>query len=352
MFLPLDAPIETDLRPSHSDISVNDWEILSHFWYPIALQRQVKDQPLKATLLDVDLVLFRGKGDELAVAVDVCPHRHVRLSAGKVIEGEIECPFHGLRFDSSGRCQRVPALGRAAKLPASYKVRTFPVEVRYGIVWTCLGDPEKHQVPHFPTLAGHDPSEFGFSEPAVWPVSAPRQVENFIDLAHLPLVHADTLGGDLDAGVQPGRIEHTNDAVISRTRYIETGINAHDGQPTPVDFIYRIVLPFAVEFQTRHVNDPAAGMDSCDIPSPVSAHSSKVFQIIRLDAGGEASQATIDAGQIVNDEDINVLQHVVRPDLPLDQRHEIHLPPDNVSAAYRQRLRQLGLGAPSAPKEA
>ena len=40
---------------------------------------------------------------------------------------------------------------------------------------------------------------------------------------------------------------------------------------------------------------------------------------------------------------MGVFQHLAVPDLPLDARHEVHLPVDNISHAYRQRLREFGL---------
>ena len=50
----------------------------------------------------------------------------------------------------------------------------------------------------------------------------------------------------------------------------------------------------------------------------------------------------------VNIEDIEVLQHLALPDLPLNTHFEVHLPVDNVSYAYRERLVALGLGASEA----
>jgi nitrite reductase/ring-hydroxylating ferredoxin subunit len=41
---------------------------------------------------------------------DACPHAGWRLSAGRVIDGRLECPGHGWEFElGTGRCMDVPA---------------------------------------------------------------------------------------------------------------------------------------------------------------------------------------------------------------------------------------------------
>ncbi|HUI60057.1 MAG TPA: Rieske (2Fe-2S) protein, partial [Steroidobacteraceae bacterium] len=169
MFIPLASGRPTTFRPHTSQISQNDWDVLADFWHPVALASDVKDRPLAAKLLDVGLVLFRGVDGTVAVAIDVCPHRHIRLSTGKVIDGEIVCPFHGMRFDVSGRCQLIPAMGGKVNLPASYRVATFASCERYGLIWVCLGQSGKHSVPDFPALDGVPVSELEFLGPQSWP---------------------------------------------------------------------------------------------------------------------------------------------------------------------------------------
>lgn len=346
MFIPLESQPASALRPARSEIAPSDWTILADYWYPIAIARDLTTAPLSAQLLDVPLALYRGTGGEIAIVLDICPHRYVRLSAGRVVDGQIECPFHGLRFDTSGNCRSVPALGRETKLPKSYRVRSFPVRERYGLVWTCVGDPQRHSVPEFPFLSDTAPEDFAYTEPAIWPVSAPRQVENFVDLAHLPFVHAATIGGNPAAPVKPGRIEHGEHDLTLHAHFMET---SPDGTPMPCDLVYRIVLPFAVEFRTQAVDYPDHYFESCDIPSPVSAHRCKVFQIVKSPKGRAAAQEMVAPLTRINNEDIAMLGNTMTADLPLDQHHEIHLPVDNIGNAFRQRLRALGLGAGDLP---
>jgi vanillate O-demethylase monooxygenase subunit len=340
VFIPLTAAPSADLRPETSLISPNDWAVLADHWYPVAIASALAPQQvLKATLLDVELVLFRGADGQASAVLDMCPHRGVRLSIGEVVDGQIVCPFHGLRFDATGRCTHVPALGATSRLPPSYQVRRFPVREHVGLLWTCVGDAEKHGLPRYPKLEDAPPGEVGILEVLDWPVSAARQIENFFDLAHLPFVHANTLGGNPDAPLKPGRIEQSDDAVTLHARYIET---SHGEKPCL--YTYRVVLPFSIEFQVQGEDDPDYLLRSADIASPVSARSCRVFQLLRYGADAAARDGLAAGLGVVNGEDIHVLSAMRQPDLPLDQRHEIHLPVDNISHAYRARLKGMGLG--------
>lgn len=342
MFITLETRPSIGLRPEHSKISRSDWDVLADYWYPVAIAATVGSDPVSVKLLDMELVLYRSAPDHITCAVDICPHRHIHLSGGRVEAGQIVCPFHGLRFDGEGQCKQVPALGRDAKLPAGYRVKTFPTRERFGLLWTCIGDAEKYDLPAFPALEGVEPSDLAFATPYIWPISAPRQVENFVDLAHLPLVHANTLGGDPTRALKPGRIEETNDAVILHANYVESN---RDGSDRPSTFRYRVVLPFAVDFTTAADADPDHAMKSVNIPSPTSAHESLVFQITLMPGStDEQKQGLITMLDRVNQEDIVMLRGLATADMPLDHKHEIHLPVDNICHAYRKRLRDLGLG--------
>lgn len=83
--------------------SFDSFDYNSH-WYPVTWARDVPlNQPTRVTLFDVDYVLARttnGDGDEALYAMlDVCPHKKVALSEGRITEcGErrhFQCSLHG-----------------------------------------------------------------------------------------------------------------------------------------------------------------------------------------------------------------------------------------------------------------
>ena len=87
--------------PRNNTFSENDWHILSGFWHPVAFAKDIKDSPVSAKLLDVDLVIYRTSNG-ISVAKDICPHRGTKLSNGWVSNDNLVCPMHGLCFDSVG----------------------------------------------------------------------------------------------------------------------------------------------------------------------------------------------------------------------------------------------------------
>lgn len=72
------------------------------------------------------IVLCRYLG-QLHAIDDRCTHDNGPLGEGELVDGQIECPRHGARFDV--------CTGRALCLPAVGAVHTYSVEVRDGSIW-------------------------------------------------------------------------------------------------------------------------------------------------------------------------------------------------------------------------
>ncbi|HEV7960475.1 MAG TPA: aromatic ring-hydroxylating dioxygenase subunit alpha, partial [Rhizomicrobium sp.] len=68
---------------------------------------------------------------------DICPHRGVPLSAGKILpENSVECPYHGWRFARDGVCRAIPSLVEGQDLdPGKIHVKHYPVREQDGLIW-------------------------------------------------------------------------------------------------------------------------------------------------------------------------------------------------------------------------
>ncbi|MCC6828862.1 MAG: aromatic ring-hydroxylating dioxygenase subunit alpha [Novosphingobium sp.] len=342
MFIAPHARPQAGLRPADSGIAPGDWDVLSRYWYPLVEADALGDKPVAARLLDVDLVVFRS-AQGISVARDRCPHRHIRLSAGEVRDGEIVCPYHALAFDGSGQCTRIPALGRQARIPAAYRLDMFPVREKYGLIWTSLSGGADAQIPTFPDIPD-DGTGICYIKTRDWPCSAARQIENFFDLAHLPVVHHATLGNDETMPVSPGRVIQHDDGIALHADYVE---RPFQGAPRACTYTYRVILPFTIDFTV--LDETGHAMKLYDVVAPTSGHACRVFQFMKDTRDiDENHRQLIEGLDAVNIEDIEVLQHLALPDLPLNTHFEVHLPVDNVSYAYRERLVALGLGASEA----
>lgn len=100
-------------------------------WARIASADDVPPEQLHAVHTDAGPVVLVNVEGEIYALEDRCSHQDYPLSAGDVEDGQIECAFHGARFDV--------CTGRATQLPAITPVRTFDVEVRDGGVYLKLG---------------------------------------------------------------------------------------------------------------------------------------------------------------------------------------------------------------------
>ena len=89
-------------------------------WYAVLDSDEVKPgRPVGVTRLGEKLVFWRDSHGRVSCQRDVCAHRGAALSAGKVLGDTVQCPFHGLRYDASGRCTSIPANGKESPVPAA-----------------------------------------------------------------------------------------------------------------------------------------------------------------------------------------------------------------------------------------
>lgn len=106
-------------------------------WHAVALSADIGSKPLRILFSKLPVVLFRA-GREIAALQDRCPHRLVELSKGKVVGGEIECPYHGWRFNAAGACTAIPGLTGA--IPG-YRVPRLRAVEKDGVVFLAKGEP-------------------------------------------------------------------------------------------------------------------------------------------------------------------------------------------------------------------
>lgn len=117
---------------------------LNH-WYVVAKSSEVENQPLGVTLWKENIVLYRDQKGKINALEDRCPHRYVKLSDGKIVENDLECIYHGWRFNNQGDCSFVPYLTQEQKLPKC-SIRRYPVQELNGFIWLFPGDDNYEQI--------------------------------------------------------------------------------------------------------------------------------------------------------------------------------------------------------------
>jgi phenylpropionate dioxygenase-like ring-hydroxylating dioxygenase large terminal subunit len=166
--------------------------MIPNMWYAMALSREVKKKPLALRRGGEDLVLWRDEAGKVVVMRDRCPHRSAQLSLGRVVDGNIECAFHGFRFDGHGVLTLAPANGRNGAKPANFRCGMKASREAHGLIWIWNGEEraEYPALPWFDNLEGMQWAAFKVE----WDTHYTRMLEGVLDVSHLPFVHKRTIG--------------------------------------------------------------------------------------------------------------------------------------------------------------
>ena len=165
-------------------------------WYAILESSELKKGKLIGVVrMGERMVLWRNKKNEPVCLKDRCAHRGVALSAGKLVcnNEEVQCPFHGLQFNSYGKCTVIPSRGETAQVPSNFKVDSFITREEHNFVWIWWGDTQE-EYPDLPWFDDVDDKFHYFTLKDPWKTHYSRCIENQLDVAHLWLVHHNTIG--------------------------------------------------------------------------------------------------------------------------------------------------------------
>jgi phenylpropionate dioxygenase-like ring-hydroxylating dioxygenase large terminal subunit len=118
-------------------------------WYWAIASKQLRIGQVKpVTLLGRELAIYRGDNGS-PIALDAyCPHMGAHLAEGKVEGNDLRCLFHSWKFDKQGMCVDIPCLGK----PLPVKVKIWPTDEKYGLIWVWTGGSPKQPVPFAPEL--------------------------------------------------------------------------------------------------------------------------------------------------------------------------------------------------------
>jgi len=161
-------------------------------WYVIAQSAEVSRTPMARTALSTSVVLFRTQGGAVVALANRCCHRSFPLVHGTVDGDTIVCGYHGLRYDTTGKCIEIPM---QKSVPASMRVRAFRTAEKGSFVWIWMGAES--------TAPADGPPHQEWLDHPDWAVrvgylyvkgSYVHLHENLLDLSHLSFLHARTFG--------------------------------------------------------------------------------------------------------------------------------------------------------------
>ena len=190
---------------------------LRNYWYVAAPDSEITRKPLGRVILGEPVVLYRKEDGTPVALEDRCAHRHLPLSMGKLVGDVLQCHYHGLRYDETGACVRVPGQDM---IPRSARVKSYPVVERYHWLWIWMGDPALADPADITDFHWLDDPNWGAGTQYLH-VKANWQliVDNLLDLTHLAFVHETTIGNSALVDHAQVKVQREGDSVTV-TRWI------------------------------------------------------------------------------------------------------------------------------------
>ncbi len=181
------------------------------YWYAVEQAHRIKPGTVTEVVFwKRSIALYRGTDGSFHALDNVCAHRQIKLSLGEVQGCRLVCAYHGWQYDENGRRADIPHDHSGGGLPKPV-VRSYPVKVRYGLVWLFPGEPEcaqHRQIPEIPELEGRArwacvPLSF------TWSAHHSMVIDNVSDFTHAwlhrryrpfdgaTLTHCETIGDNV-----------------------------------------------------------------------------------------------------------------------------------------------------------
>jgi len=297
------------------------FQVLRRTWQPVALVNEVPPGTARRVrLLDVELVVARLETGELLVADNACPHKGMQLDRGSVVGRELQCVYHGWRFDASGQCTAIPSLPEPPpnKLQAASLV-SYGVQERYGMIWVRLERAGAASIPAIPEF--EDPRwSFSLGPPMRFEAGFRREIENYLDMTHFAFAHNTTLGLAADAVVPELKISELEDGFIMEAPF--PALKTPHEQPGKLQSAHlrrqRCYLPnFTTIRQTFEDGDERVLVH---IPSPVSLEQCTVFWALAISPGfaGPTPEEQIAFATRVLEEDRAMCEGQIPREVPIN----------------------------------
>ena len=174
--------------------------MLRGFWYRALPGHRVGSERLeKATLLEIPLVVGRDARGQAFALQDACPHRGMPLSCGHFDGTQVECSYHGWRFEAhTGQCQLIPSLTADQKIRVDrIYAGSFACEEHDDFIWVFMPeavgtarDSRVERTPESTRPASTFSDEFKLAYlTADLPCSVDHGIIGLMDPAHGPFVH-------------------------------------------------------------------------------------------------------------------------------------------------------------------
>lgn len=168
---------------------------LKNAWYAALWSDELGEHMETRDIIGEAVLLYRHAG-RLHAMSNYCPHRSAPLHQGKLVDGNVQCPYHALQFNCEGKCVKNPN-GTQVVPRKSSDLRVYPALEKHELIWVWMGDPERAQesmIPDFSVLSNPD----FVTVKGTIEMDAYYELitDNLMDLTHAVTVHHDCLGSE------------------------------------------------------------------------------------------------------------------------------------------------------------
>jgi vanillate O-demethylase monooxygenase subunit len=221
------------------------------------------------TIINEPILLFRTGNGTVAALEDRCCHRQAPLSLGRREGDDIRCMYHGLKFDSTGRCIEIPG---QQTIPPQARVRRYPVIEKHSWLWVWMGDEAAADASLIPPAVGLDDPAWSLRFGSIdYQANHMLIHDNLCDFSHIAYVHENSFAGGDD------RIARTRPKVSTLPRGIRVERwsldaparnygNVAAGQDRWLRYDY--LVPGVLLMRSE--NHPAGTAAACDFGEPTS----------------------------------------------------------------------------------
>ncbi len=224
------------------------------------------------------------------------------------------------------------------------ELRPLPVCERYGYVWTSLGSPQT-DVFSIPEYVEPDRRNIHAATIGVH-TSAPRAIENFLDMGHFPYVHTGILGAEPHTEVRDYNVEvsvERDEIVATNCLFWQPMAAAASSSGADVDYIYRVPHPYcAILYKSSPIDDKRLDVIAVFLQPETQEQVRAHMMLSLLDEASTDHQIRL-FQQTIFGQDKPILENQFPKRLPLDPRAETPIRADKSAIAYRRWLSDKGI---------
>ena len=191
-------------------------KFVKNIWYAAAWASEITPETLIYRKIIQEPILLTRRQDGTAIAMsNVCPHRFAPLHLGCKEGDKIRCGYHGLEFDTNGKCVGNP--NAPGNIPAAMQIPTYPLVEKHTMLWVWLGDKpaDESLIPDYSIMEEGD----GLSRDRghfTMDVNVELVANNLMDLSHASFLHDGLLATPEHADSEIKVIQEGNTVTCER----------------------------------------------------------------------------------------------------------------------------------------